>query len=542
MSQGFSFAVQQLSPAPDSDRYYINPFLREEKTAKFAKQSLENRAVIDPQSEQKLRQRFAEVFERLLCGTDLLPTRRFVLHNLSTVSPEARKTSDFNQVLKGWPVYNGAAGVALALAQVCESNETWVHNVLIEKTRKPDIRRAKQEVLRLSSAVIKAAIHRSRKSRHDISLLCGHVGVWAVAAYIANRRVQFEDDVEKYTTRKDMCVTHVLSVGSDTESAAYLSQEFELLYGRSGYLSALLFLKRRGLLQKLPRCVHTITERIVRAGKRTAAHWQRHWVGDARDSLLPLFPIMYEWHDRLYLGAAHGVVGIAAMVAATATSEVDDSTSVDSGTKKILSVCARTLIATKTVTERSSKNPNVPSSLNAIAHHGHPHAFPLVQFCHGAPGTSVAAAIISQAIRDAGGVMGSTTDEMSRHLRQLSQWQRALCDVVWKRGVLRKGVSLCHGTSGNALAMLIGAREADDVPRGVWRAVHFALLAPSFEIEDDLQSESSVVGSGGDVGEHRTTSTKDDFSLFEGFAGELEMLRQLLTLPLREVHFPLFPS
>ncbi len=78
--------------------------------------------------------------------------------------------------------------------------------------------------------------------------------------------------------------------------AALKAGECELLYGRAGYLYALLWTQQqcgpdsvdRGMLKGL--VAHLLTE-----GRRGAA---------ARG--LPQWGLMYSWHGTEYLGAAHG--------------------------------------------------------------------------------------------------------------------------------------------------------------------------------------------------------------------------------------------
>lgn len=58
----------------------------------------------------------------------------------------------------------------------------------------------------------------------------------------------------------------------------------------------------------------------------------------------------------------------------------------------------------------------------------------LVQWCHGAPGPLLLFARAYEAWGD------------PRYLA----WAEDAADVVWARGLLRKGNGLCHGVSGNA--------------------------------------------------------------------------------------------
>lgn len=46
-------------------------------------------------------------------------------------------------------------------------------------------------------------------------------------------------------------------------------------------------------------------------------------------------------------------------------------------------------------------------------------------------------------------------------------------EVVWSRGLLRKGHGLCHGVSGNAYAFVSLYQETED-PRHIYRACKFA--------------------------------------------------------------------
>lgn len=59
--------------------------------------------------------------------------------------------------------------------------------------------------------------------------------------------------------------------------------------------------------------------------------------------------------------------------------------------------------------------------------------------------------------------------------------------LVYERGLLRKGVGLCHGVAGNVYALLAVSEALDDATRlrveGEWfrRALHLAHLACSYE-------------------------------------------------------------
>lgn len=92
-------------------------------------------------------------------------------------------------------------------------------------------------------------------------------------------------------------------------------------------------------------------------------------------------------------------------------------------------------------------------------------------------------------------------------------------DLIWERGLLKKGHGLCHGTSGNAYALLRLWKATDD-PKHLHRAAEMGLFIGS--------PEGRKLN---DVPDH-------PLSLFEGRAGALCLLGDLL-LPQGAV-FPLY--
>ena len=94
---------------------------------------------------------------------------------------------------------------------------------------------------------------------------------------------------------------------------------------------------------------------------------------------------------------------------------------------------------------------NFPSSLSE----GRRERDELVQLCHGAPGVLVALLATG-----AGGPAAAA----------------AAGDCVWRRGLLRKGVGLCHGIGGNGLVLLQLHRATGDA---LWlrRSAAFARFA-----------------------------------------------------------------
>ena len=60
------------------------------------------------------------------------------------------------------------------------------------------------------------------------------------------------------------------------------------------------------------------------------------------------------------------------------------------------------------------------------------------------------------------------------------QAARRFADVIWERGLLRKGYGLCHGVSGNGYALL-AMYQATGEQIYLWKAVKVSLI---FSIKD----------------------------------------------------------
>ena len=121
----------------------------------------------------------------------------------------------------------------------------------------------------------------------NFSFLCGEIGPLAVSALVEHKRGNvYEPLLRTIANAQDS----VCNIDSD-----------EILYGRAGYLYALLLL-RKGISN----CDHIITNELIRSvitailnsGIQTA---RRHQIGS---------PLVYFWYNEPYVGLAHGYAGI----------------------------------------------------------------------------------------------------------------------------------------------------------------------------------------------------------------------------------------
>jgi hypothetical protein len=289
--------------------------------------------------------------------------------------------------------------------------------------------------------------------------------------------------------------------------------ECEVLYGRCGYLRAVHFVRHHtddpGFGEAHAR---KIVAQVLHAGRRDAARAREEGGADGEDGL----PLLYRWKGKCYFGAAHGVAGIVQTLldfpaALTADDEATRRTRVrrrwasasaqaaheSAGTLGSLARLAQTTAARRDgdaetrapraagaagaaggacgacdltprapagqateqlvacvdwILERAFDGGNIPSSEASRVGGGKDR---LVQWCHGAPGF-VPALCACARVRQAQG-------DAAAALRYVAAAER-LGEVVWARGLLHKGLGLCHGVSGNGYAFLSIAASLAALP------------------------------------------------------------------------------
>lgn len=243
----------------------------------------------------------------------------------------------------------------------------------------------------------------------------------------------------------------------------------ELLYGRTGGLYAMLLIKQQLPKQNIIKDEHIRNHiNIMLKSGQTMESFGR--------------PLFYSWHGKEYVGAAHGYTGILYMLLEA---------------HKYLNEEQLQLIRNAINFIQGIRYPsnNYPSSIGSQTDR-------LVHWCHGAPGVMHMLIKAYQVYKDEYYLKGAL--ECS--------------DVIWERGILKKGFGLCHGISGNAYA-LIHLYQLTRDRKHLYRAGKLAQYY--FEHSDNINWRADSPA-----------------SLFEGYAGLAYFLSDLLNPD--EAKFPAF--
>ncbi|KAH9370235.1 hypothetical protein HPB48_007428 [Haemaphysalis longicornis] len=284
----------------------------------------------------------------------------------------------------------------------------------------------------------------------DFSFLCGDPGPLAVGADLYHRLGRAEDS-HKLVKRLVNLSKYVLPSTADIPD--------ELLYGRVGYLYALLYVRK-----------HVSSTAIDDGLIRNAVLSSGQDLSARKKSKCPL---MYHWDDTYYLGAAHGLSGIFYMLLQVRSqlSEAELSRLVRPSIDWLASL--------------QYPSGNYPSSLGSTTDK-------LVHWCHGAPGTIHLLLLAFRVFQD----------------RQYLERAKKCAEVIWSRGLLKKGYGICHGTAGNGYAFLRMYQVTRD-SKYLHRAAKFCEWCF-------------------DYGQHGCRIADTPFSLFEGMAGTIYFMAEML--------------
>ncbi|KAL6254955.1 hypothetical protein P5V15_014297 [Pogonomyrmex californicus] len=300
------------------------------------------------------------------------------------------------------------------------------------------------------------------KSRHEITFLTGIVGPLALTAVILHSQ-QKKDEAEQLLLRLKSLSVYVLDKHSDIPD--------ELLYGRIGYLAGLLYVNANILPPPIEAdLIIEVISYIINSGISYALS------NDCQS------PLMYSWHNKEYIGAAHGLAGILYLL--LQARQYLTQVQMDNYIKPSLYYLQKLQFSSG----------NFPSSTSNSSDR-------LVQWCHGAPGIAVLFCLAYKIFED------------STFLETAIQCG----EVTWQRGLLRKGYSICHGVAGNGYTFLHLFQQTKDI-KYLYRACKFAEWCFHY-------------------GSHQNQSPDRPFSLFEGLAGVIYFL-----LDVQQPHLAKFPA
>uniref|UniRef100_A0A3Q2D5F7 LanC like family member 3 n=1 Tax=Cyprinodon variegatus TaxID=28743 RepID=A0A3Q2D5F7_CYPVA len=398
--------------------------------------------------------------------------------------------SKIERILKKVPIdindcdgglYDGPAGVAYMLYHVSECP-------LFSEQREVYLKTAKQ-IIDVSVRYADAEPDKNMRA----AFLLGGAGIYAVAAMIYKSLglADFVKPLSKFRSLWEVCAPiNFLECGSD-----------ELFVGRAGYLCAALVLKQKLGIEILSKDqIKYICQAIIESGKQYARRKRKP------------FPLMYSYYGTEYLGAAHGLSSVLQMLLSY---------------QDMLSGAERDLVwQSVDFLMSQEQNCNWPAELGAIIERENE----LVHWCHGAPGTTTVNDAVSHYLlhivvtlmvpsRPAGvAYLFAKAYLINKKPQYLDTCIRS-GELVWQKGLLKKGPGICHGVAGSAYVFLLLYRLTGN-SKYLYRAQRFAEFIFTEEFKAGSLSVTSI------------------YSLFEGLSGTVCFLVDLLQPDQSE--FPLF--
>ncbi|GLV43553.1 uncharacterized protein CBL_04095 [Carabus blaptoides fortunei] len=324
-------------------------------------------------------------------------------------------------------------------------------------SKNPALKNHQQEYLNNAMQYIQPALlvatKLENKTRDLPSFLLGNSGIYAVAAAIfqATKDVKLMQQYrEKYVRIAPICKKSFLECGAD-----------ELFVGRAGYLCGALWMAKETDTPLALSDLYDICNCIVTSGR--AYSKQNNCTS----------PLMYQYYTTEYFGAAHGLCSILQMLMC-----VPGYLDAYPGETKDIKASVDYLLALQT------EHGNFPCASDEINVTARSEEHELVHWCHGAPGTVylMARAYI---------VFG---DE--KYLQSCEK----CAELVWIKGLLRKGPGICHGVAGNGYVFLLLYRLTNDL-----KYIHRAMAFAQFLDADEFKTQA------------RTPDYP--YSLYEGIAG-----------------------
>ncbi|EFO26306.1 hypothetical protein LOAG_02178 [Loa loa] len=350
--------------------------------------------------------------------------------------------------------YTGGAGIAYALLRA--SSSSFNHN--------------QEESMKYGRHILMQHLEAARKeeSNRETCYLLGSLSIYVIS-------ILYEEKNE----RSKRLIDRIIEIGRLIASTDVLGDgDDELLAGRVGFLAAVITLREHMAHKIIPDdCIGNVINKIVASGRSYAS------------SKLFKVPLMYQYHGRHYLGAAHGLMGILQMLLCFIEF-------LDGQAKSDL------LETLDWIVSLQLKNGNIPPKVEEKGVDRGENE--LVHWCHGATG-AVHLMIVAYL--------------RTRKEKYLESADAAL-NLIWQKGILMKGPGICHGTAGSGYAFLLFHRLTNEQRYlDCARCIAKAFCSENFR---------------------RCARTPDrPYSLFEGISGTLCFMCDLLEPD--KAQFPLVP-
>ncbi|XP_055377355.1 lanC-like protein 3 homolog [Condylostylus longicornis] len=358
-------------------------------------------------------------------------------------------------------LYVGNAGIAYMFYKLAKSNHTGDLYPALDHAQ-GYIRNSKANALRYK-----------KRADERVAFLCGNSGIYAVSAAVSQAvgdQRQLTEDVNNFLAGYEPALQIAFTRhGCD-----------EVLVGRAGYLTGCYWLndilKTKAVSDDK---LETICKVVIESGRQYS-----------KETRAPL-PLMYQYHGTEYLGAAHGLSAILHVLL--------DSPWFKSDLSKVPSDILNDVKASVDFyLSLQDAEGNFPVALEDLKRGREKR---LVHWCHGAPGAVYLLAKAYLIFKE---------DKYLRACKKAS-------DLVWQKGLLRKGPGICHGVAGSGYVFLLLYRLTEE-EKYLYRAVKFMeyLTNSEFKLKARIPDRP--------------------FSLYEGVAGTVCFLIDLLDP--KNAHFP----
>lgn len=366
----------------------------------------------------------------------------------SLIQHYVKSTLQTKNPCDGGDLYTGSAGIAFMFLKLYQSEE-------LRKLFPSALQNAKSFIDHAKKFV-------SKKDSDKAMFLCGNAGIYSVSSVIhkeLNNMNSSNEDKNEFLSGYEIC--------QDLNYCRYGSDE--VLFGRAGYLSGCYWMNKN-LSQVIPKEVlMRICDITIESGVQYSQRKQLS------------IPLMWECYGDKYLGAAHGICAILHMLL--------ESPLFEGNIQQLNQKQALIVTCIDIFLNMQASDGNFPCVYEDADKSEHK----LVHWCHGAPG---AIYLFAKAF---------VTLRSQKYLEACLKCG----ELIWQKGLLKKGPGICHGIAGNGYAFLLLYRLTND-QKHLHRAACFA---------DFLTNEKFL-------SEARTPDRP--LSLYEGVAGTICFLIDLL--------------